>query len=62
MRLLAGTLPAKYRAPQLVAAAETPGERGEKLASLYLQRAYKLYREEYLDLERLDREIDALTE
>jgi hypothetical protein len=59
---LSASLPAKYRAERLVAAAETPGERGERLASLYLQRAYKLYREEYLDLERIDREIAALSE
>jgi hypothetical protein len=62
MQSLALTLPAKYRAERLVRAAETPGDRGERLASLYLQRAYKLYREEYLDLERIDREIDALSQ
>jgi hypothetical protein len=62
LQSLAATLPAKYRGERLVTAAETPGERGERLASLYLQRAYKLYREEYLDLERIDREIDALSE
>ncbi len=59
---LVSSLPAKYRADRLVAAAETPGEHGERLASLYLQRAYKLHREEYLDLERIDREIDALSQ
>jgi hypothetical protein len=59
---LAGSLPAKYRAERLLAAALQPGERGQRLASLYLERAYKLYREEYLDLERIDREIDALAE
>jgi hypothetical protein len=62
MQTLAGTLPAKYRADRLVGAAGTPGERAERLAALYLQRAYKLYREEYLDLERIDREIEALSE
>jgi hypothetical protein len=62
LQALAASLPAKYRADRLVSAAETPGDRGERLASLYLQRAYKLYREEYLDLERIDREIDALSE
>lgn len=62
LNMLASSLPAKYRADNLVAAAEMPGERGERLASLYLQRAYKLYREEYLDLERIDREIDALSQ
>ena len=57
---LANMMPAKYRVPDLIAAAEQPGERGRKLADLYLQRSYKLYREEYLDLERIDREITAI--
>jgi hypothetical protein len=59
MRQLADVLPTKYRAQALVEAALTPGERGQKLAALLLERSYKLYNEEYLDLERLDREIEA---
>jgi hypothetical protein len=61
MQALASTLPAKYRAADLVTAALTPGERGQRLADLYLQRSYKLFHEEYLDLERIDREIDAIS-
>jgi hypothetical protein len=61
MQAVASTLPAKYRAADLVAAAHTPGERGQRLADLYLQRSYKLFHEEYLDLERIDREIDAIS-
>jgi hypothetical protein len=60
MRQLAALMPAKYRAGDLVDAARIPGERGQHLAALYLERCYKLYNEEYLDLERIDREIDAL--
>jgi hypothetical protein len=62
MRALADLLPPKYRANELLEAAHVAGDRGRKLAGLYLERAYKLYNEDYLDLERLDREIDALSE
>jgi hypothetical protein len=57
MESLAQQLPAKYRALDLIQAAQTPGERGQNLAQLYLERCYKLFHEDYLDLERLDREI-----
>src|SRR5947209_13209611 len=60
MRDLIDALPAKYRVSQLIRAAQEPGERGQHLAELYLERCYKLLHEDYLDLERLDREIDAL--
>lgn len=60
MRLLANVLPPKYRADDLLEAAHVPGELGRRLAGLYLERAYKLYNEDYLDLERIDREIDGL--
>jgi hypothetical protein len=62
METLAATLPAKYRANRLVEAARSPGERGERMAQLYLERSYKLFNEDYLDLERIDREIEALSE
>jgi hypothetical protein len=60
MRDLTAALPAKYRGSGIIRAAQEPGERGQRLAELYLERCYKLLREEYLDLERIDREIDAL--
>lgn len=60
MRALAASLPAKYRAADLVRAAAIPGERGQRLAELYLDRAFKLFHEEYLDLERLDSQIEQL--
>ena len=59
MRVLVDLLPAKYRAQELIDAALEPGERGLRLAQLYLQRCFKLYNEEYLDLERIDQEIEA---
>jgi hypothetical protein len=62
MRQLAALLPAKYRAQDLLEAALTPGERGLRLAQLYLQRSFKLYHEEYMDLERIDQEIEAAHE
>jgi hypothetical protein len=60
MQILAEALPAKYRVRDVIAGARIPGERGQKLAELYLERCFKLYNEEYLDLERIDREIDAI--
>ncbi len=60
MRGLAQTLPAKYRVWEVLQAASVPGERGQRLAQLHLERCFKLYNEDYLDLERIDREIDAV--
>jgi hypothetical protein len=59
MRALASLLPPKYRAEELIEAVHMPGERGRRLAELYIERAYKLFNEDYLDLERIDREIEA---
>jgi hypothetical protein len=59
MRDLTASLPAKYRGSQIIKAAQEPGERGQHLAQLYLERCFKLLQEDYLDLERIDREIDA---
>jgi hypothetical protein len=62
MQRLADHLPAKYRVLDLIAAASIPGQRGQRLAELYLERSFKLFNEDYLDLERIDREINALRE
>lgn len=62
MAAIASSLPAKYRAGRLVEVARVPGDRAQRLAQLYLERCYKLYNEDYLDLARIDREIDALAE
>lgn len=60
MRALLSTLSPTYRGNHLLAAAQEPGERGRRLCELLLERAYALLREEYLDVGRIDREIDAL--
>ncbi|HLJ67328.1 MAG TPA: hypothetical protein VKX16_08200 [Chloroflexota bacterium] len=60
LRQIAEQLPPKYRVQELIEAAHVPGERGQRLAELHIERCYKLYNEEYLDLERIDREIDAI--
>jgi len=60
MRALIETLPAKYRGAHLLAAAQEPAERGRRLCQLLLERAYAMHREEYLELGRIDREIEAL--
>ncbi|HEX6508491.1 MAG TPA: hypothetical protein VF221_12750 [Chloroflexota bacterium] len=60
MRALGETLPAKYRVSDLITAATVPGERGQRLAQLHLERSFKLYNEDYLDLDRIDREIEAI--
>ncbi len=60
MRALLDTLSPKYRGNHILAAAREPGERGRALCQLLLERAYALQREEYLEVGRLDREIDAL--
>jgi len=60
MRALIETLPAKYRGTRLLAAAQEPAEHGRRLCQLLLERAYAMHREEYLELGRIDREIEAL--
>jgi hypothetical protein len=60
MRRIAGPLPEKYRAAELIKAALESGERGHKLAQLYLDRGYKLLDEQYNDIPQLEREIREL--
>jgi len=57
---LAATLPSKYRTEDLVRSAATPGPVGQELASLHLQRAYKLLNEDYLELADIERQIREL--
>ncbi|MGI8967674.1 MAG: hypothetical protein ACR2GA_01020 [Chloroflexota bacterium] len=59
MRQLAESMPAKYRLGDLIEAIHKPLPRAQRLAELYIERCYKLYHEDYLDLERIDREIEA---
>jgi len=60
MRRLAATLPEKYRAEQLVAAALRSDVEGAQLAELYLQRAYKLLDEDYISIPPIEQRIREL--
>lgn len=60
MRRIAATLPDKYRADQLVAAALRSDPDGATLAELYLQRAYKLLDEDYINIPPIEQRIRKL--
>ncbi|MGH2442399.1 MAG: hypothetical protein ACRDFX_04475 [Chloroflexota bacterium] len=60
MRALSDVLPAKYRISDLLEDVHQAQPDGQRLAKLYIERAYKLYNEDYLDLERIDKEIEAI--
>ncbi len=60
MRRIARSLPDKYRGTELTDAAFDPGERGSRLAELYLERAYKLLDEEYADIPGIEKAIREL--
>jgi len=60
MRRVAQSLADKYRSTELTEAAFDPGERGARLAELYLERAYKLLDEEYSDIPGIERAIREL--
>jgi len=57
MLRVAQSRPDKYRGADLTDAALDPGERGARLAELYLERAYKLLDEEYADIPDIERAI-----
>lgn len=59
---IADSLPEKYRGQLLAKAALTPGAEGQRLADLYLRRAYKLLDEDYASIPPLDEEIRSLAE
>lgn len=60
MLRLANRMPDKYRSTELITAAADPGERGARLAQLYLERGYKLLDEEYADIPNIERTIREL--
>ncbi len=62
MLRIAGPLPEKYRISELLVAVFKPGERGAKLAQLYLERGFKLLDEEYADIPNIERAIRELRE
>ncbi len=57
MERIARHLPERYRAHELIDAARTPGQRGQRLSELYIERCYRLSREEYHELPRLEQQI-----
>jgi hypothetical protein len=57
---LGAYLPPNYRIDDFVTAARQPGPVGHELATLYLDRCFKLSREEYADLPNIDREIERI--
>jgi hypothetical protein len=60
IRAMARQLPANRKVDRLLAAAHSRSPQGSKLAQLYLERAYCLYREDYMRVKSLDAEIAAL--
>ncbi len=60
LRRATAPLPEKYYADAMISAALVPGEMGQKLAELYLQRAYRLAEEDYAAIPPIEREIDVL--
>jgi len=60
MTHIARLMPEKYRSSELIAAATDTGERGSRLAQLYLERGYKLLDEEYADIPGIERTIREL--
>jgi hypothetical protein len=60
MAHIANLMPEKYRSADLIDAATDAGERGSRLAQLYLERGYKLLDEEYADIPSIERTIREL--
>jgi hypothetical protein len=60
LRNLARSLPEKYRADQMIEASLRTDSVGPRLAQLYLQRAYKLADEQYIDIPPIEQEIREL--
>jgi hypothetical protein len=54
-------LPEKYDLGGFVEVAQQPGEKGARLAQLYIDRYFKLYDEKYEDVRKIDEEIASLT-
>ena len=54
-------LPGKYDLGRFVEVAQQPGQKGARLAQLYIDRYFKLYDEKYEDVLKIDEEIASLT-
>ena len=62
LRMLASTMPDKYRAQQLAEAAVRSDATSARLAELYLKRAYRLLDEDYISIPPIEQEIRELRE
>lgn len=62
LRMLASTMPDKYRAQQLAEAAVRSDATSARLAQLYLDRAYRLLDEDYISIPPIEQEIRELRE
>src|SRR5439155_13190818 len=60
MERLQALLPEKYRIGEFLGAVQQTGEKGRRLAELYIDRCYKLSNEEYEGLRDLDRQLPEL--
>ncbi len=60
MQRIADLLADKYKGPEIITAAINPGERGARVAELYLERAFKLLDEEYAEIPGIERTIREL--
>ncbi len=61
IRRLSSYLPGKYDLDKFVEAARQPGEKGAKLAQLYIERYFKLHDEKYEEVRQIDEQITSLT-
>jgi hypothetical protein len=57
MRAIAAYLPDKYRADELIEAASRTDRAGARLAELFIERGYKIQKDEFEAIPRLDAEI-----
>ncbi len=60
MQRITRLLADKYKGDELLQSALEPGERGSRLAQLYLERSFKLLDEEYAEIPRIERAIREL--
>ncbi len=62
IRAIGRYLPANREVSKIVAAATSVSPRAAELAQLYVERAYCLYREDYLRLKKIDEDIATISE
>jgi hypothetical protein len=61
VRKLGRYLSEKYRVEDLLQAAQLPGERGRRLAELYVERCYRVVNEDYAGLQETESQIRELS-